>query len=68
MLGSMNSKGVGHSGPTRPLKGKVYRYGKQAECELCGSVRQCVDRYGLVTCQTCQSEYLPSTGGVLYRG
>lgn len=66
MLGSMGGKG--RSRQNRELKGKVYRYGRQVECELCETVRQCVDHYGLVTCQSCQTEYLPSTGGILYRG
>lgn len=62
MLGSLaaNSR-------DRRLEGDVYDYGRRVECELCGQVRQCIDQYGMVTCQACQSELLP-TSGVLYRG
>jgi hypothetical protein len=62
MLGSLAA-----NGRDRRLEGDVYEYGKQVECEICGQVRQCIDNYGLVTCQACQSELLPSSG-VLYRG
>lgn len=68
MLGSMNSDADVSSGPNKPLEGRVYRYGRRVECELCQTVQQCVDRYGMVTCQECQTEFLPSSGGVLYMG
>ena len=51
---------------SKPLKGRVYRYGKRAECELCQTVTQCVDRYGMSTCQSCQTEFLPSAEGLVY--
>lgn len=63
MLGS-----VAANGRERRLEGDVYKYGERNECELCGSVRRCIDRYGMVTCQACQSDLLPSAGGVLYGG
>lgn len=36
---------------------------EQLECELCGRTRQCTERFGMVTCEPCQDEFLPSTGG-----
>lgn len=63
MLGS-----VAANGRERRLEGDVYKYGERNECELCGSVKRCIDRYGMVACQACQSDLLPSAGGVLYRG
>ena len=68
MLGSMDRERNSSGRLKGQLKGRVYRYGKRVECEICESVTQCMDRYGMVTCQTCQSELLPSSGGVLYRG
>jgi len=68
MLGSVNKKQSSDGGLRPSLNGKVYRYGKRVECEICETVQQCIDHYGMVTCQTCQAELLPSTGGVLYRG
>jgi len=57
---------AGGSGRTKKsLNGRVYQYGKRVECELCQTVQRCADRYGMVTCQTCQTEFLPS-GGLLY--
>jgi len=68
MLGSMNKKSIGGGGLNRPNKPRQYWYGQRVECELCQTVQQCFDKYGLVTCQRCQNEFLPSGGGVLYRG
>jgi len=45
-----------------------YYYGTQATCEICEVEQQCFDRFGMVTCRACQTEYLPSGGGVLYFG
>lgn len=66
MLGSLNRKPASHGRMSKPLKGRVYRYGKRAECELCQTVKQCVDRYGMSTCQSCQTEFLPSAEGLVY--
>lgn len=38
----------------------VYGRGEQTECEICGEVHTCYDKFGLITCQDCQSKYLPS--------
>jgi len=38
------------------------RYGQKIECELCGEARNCTTRGGLVTCEDCQAEFLPSSG------
>jgi hypothetical protein len=67
MLGSMNDETTGSGGLNRPNQTHEYWHGRWVECELCQTEQQCFDRYGLVTCQTCHTEFLPS-GGVLYRG
>jgi len=51
-----------------PAKRSEYYYGELATCEICEVEQQCFDRFGMVTCQACQAEYLPSGGGVLYFG
>lgn len=68
MLGSTNRERTTSGGLTQPLGGRVYRYGKQVECELCETVKQCLDHHGLVTCETCQTEFLPRSNSVLYFG
>lgn len=40
----------------------TYRYGEHAECELCGAETQCFDRFDMLACQACQSDFLPSPG------
>jgi len=60
MLGSINTTGRTRYGLSQPVGTRVYRYGKQVECELCETVKRCIDRYGLVTCERCQTEFLPS--------
>jgi hypothetical protein len=40
--------------------------GEKQECELCEQLRQCIEQFGLTTCEPCQAEYLPSGGLLLY--
>gem|GEM_PF-2617821 len=35
------------------------RYGEIATCELCEKERHCTDRCGMLTCRTCQADFLP---------
>ena len=68
MLGSTNGTAVGSGGLNHPNDSRQYWRGRQVECELCQTVQQCFDSYGMVTCERCKNEFLPSSGGVLYRG
>lgn len=68
MIGTA-SRGTGRSGGlSGPRKQSEYYYGEQATCELCEVEKQCFDRYGMITCQACQTEFLPSGGFNLYTG
>ena len=44
-----------------------YYHGELATRDVYEVERQCFDRFGTVTCQSCRSGYLPS-GGALYFG
>jgi len=68
MIGSANRRAGGRGGMNPPAKRSEYYYGELATCDICEVEKQCFDRFGMVTCQACQTEYLPSGGGVLYFG
>ncbi len=68
MIGSASRRDVGTGGMNTPTKRSEFYYGELATCEICEVEKQCFDRFGMLTCQACQTEYLPSGGGVLYFG
>ena len=68
MIGSANSRTSATGGLNPPNNRSKYYYGQRATCEICEVEQQCFERFGLVTCQSCQTELLPSGGGVLYFG
>jgi len=55
----MNDARHGTSALTNHSADDGPRYGEITECELCENERLCTDRFGLVTCQRCQAEFLP---------
>ena len=68
MIGSATRRSAGTGGMNTSTERSEFYYGELATCEICEVEQQCFDRFGMVTCQACQTEYLPSGGGVLYFG
>jgi hypothetical protein len=68
MIGTASRRAGSTGGLNPPDNRPEYYYGERATCELCEVEQQCFDRYGMVTCRSCQTEFLPSGGGVLYFG
>jgi len=55
----MNPASRGPSALTNTANSDGPQYGEITECELCENERHCTDRCGLVTCPTCQADFLP---------
>ncbi|MDS0281373.1 hypothetical protein [Haloarcula onubensis] len=68
MIGSASRRQGRKTGLNPPTNSSDYYYGERATCDICEVEQQCFDRFGMVTCQACQSEFLPAGGGVLYFG
>lgn len=60
MLGSLNRD---DGQPGGPVSSDTW-FGKLVECELCGETQRCFTRFGLVTCERCQRDFLPRSGGL----
>jgi len=33
--------------------------GERNECELCEETKRCFDRFGIIACRTCHTDFLP---------